>query len=448
MKKVLLILIALLNVGLMSLHAQIVVRENAVIERAISKPRQFDSLSNITLQRNLVDYKKYIGYKLFYLPKAKNYKPQFKSQNKEVIDFLFSKQTASITKGSKMPFEKTMSAQAFGNLKGLNPLHLAQYNEQRKLYEKVDKTQTNIYLPYFYHERTDEVDGRISGAIGTMPDSVFGKYFTILDIQGKDPQASYDDKSLDNYKSLESIDLNNGNDWQVLGLKLTLRNESNKDTLYWVVNQARSIGAPFFLVPYFEKQRSLYVNKNIMLKSNDVSVPQLENLIDVNTGAITKIKYGEVWTCSDISFVDSKDSYYLNGFYFLKNGDREVKLELNNGLVQDYFMLESDYKKQQAENKKKEEQRQKEQQEQEKKARQESVKFRSDCIAQWGQKMGSYIADGKVMLGMNKQMCTAAWGSPIAVNRTTVKGLTAEQWVYGWGTYLYFGNGTLNAIQD
>jgi hypothetical protein len=62
--------------------------------------------------------------------------------------------------------------------------------------------------------------------------------------------------------------------------------------------------------------------------------------------------------------------------------------------------------------------------------------------------MGTYIADGKVVLGMNKEMCSSAWGSPIDINRRIVRGLTHEQWVYGWGTYLYFENGVLTAIQD
>lgn len=49
---------------------------------------------------------------------------------------------------------------------------------------------------------------------------------------------------------------------------------------------------------------------------------------------------------------------------------------------------------------------------------------------------------------MNKEMCEAAWGSPININRTIIKGLISEQWVYGFGTYLYFDNGKLIAIQD
>jgi hypothetical protein len=442
MTKEILVVAILLNLGLTSLNAQITIRETDVVEKAIFKPKQFDSLSNITMQKHPIEYKKYIGYKLFFLPKSNNYKSQFSSDNKErIIDFLFSNDTTQITIDGKIPFEQITLAQIYGDQKNLKGAALEQYNERKKNYENIDKVETNIYLPHFYHERTDKTDGKISGRIGTLPDSVYGKYFTIIDIKGKEPYGSKE------YKKLEDVDLEDGRDWQ-LSLKITLRNESNQDILYWIVDQARFIGDPFFLVPYFEKQRNMYLNQNLVLRYSDRTNTKLQNLIDVNTGTTINIKYGEVWTCSDISFVDSKDSYYLNSFYFLKNGDREVKIELGSGLVNDYFMLETEFKKQEFEKQKKEEQRKIELQEREKKEQQERIKFTNDCIAKWGQKMGDYIADGKVVLGMNKEMCIASWGNPIDINRTIVKGLTSEQWVYGWGTYLYFDNGLLSAIQD
>ena len=442
MKTNILFLAISLNLGMISLNAQITIRETEIVEKAIFKPKQFDSLSNITMQKHPIDYKKYIGHKLFFLPKSKNYKPQYSSDNKErIIDFLFSNDTVQIIKNGKIPFEEITLTKVYGDPKRLKGAVLGQYNERKKNYENIDKVKTNIYLPYFYHAQTNKTDGEILGKIGTFSDSVYGKYFTIIDIKGKE---SYGSKE---YKKLEDIDLDEGRNWQ-LSLKITLRNESNQDILYWIVKQARFIGNPFFLVPYFEKQRKMYLNQNLVLRYSDRTNTKLQNLIDVNTGATINIKYGEVWTCSDISFVDSKDSYYLNSFYFLKNGDREVKIELESEIVNNYFMLETEFKQQELEKQKKEEQRLKEQQEQEQQEQQERIKFRNECIVKWGQKMGGYIADGKVILGMNKEMCIAAWGSPIDINKTIVRGLTSEQWVYGWGTYLYFDNGVLSAIQN
>ena len=405
MKRIILGLIVL-NLGLSSLNAQITIRENDVVEKAIVKPRKFDSLSNITVQMRPEEYKKYIGYKLFYLPRSKNYKPKYSTDDEErIIGSLFSNDTIQITKGRK-------------------------------------KISTNIYMPLFYPERTGIYGRTIYETVGSCPDSIYGRYFTIIDIKGK----AYDTDP--EYKKLEDIDFEPSRYWH-LCLKIILRNESNQDTLYWVVGQARWLETtPFFLVPYFEKQRDLYLNKNLVLRYGDRHRADMQDLVDVNTGATINIKYGEVWTCSDVSFVDSKDSYYLKGFYFLKNGDREFKTELGRGFVESYFMLETEFKKRELEKQKKEEERQREQQERDKKEQQERIKFKNDCIAKWGQKMGAYIAAGKVVLGMNKEMCTAAWGSPIDINSTIVRGLTSEQWVYGWGTYLYFDNGILRAIQN
>jgi len=441
MKKGILFLIVFLNLGFAYLNAQIVIRETDVVERAIIKPKQFDSLSNITMQKHPIEYKKYIGHKLFFLPKSKNYKPQLYSGNNErFIDFLFTEDSIQIIKDGKIPFEQITLSKIYGDPKRLEGNLLAYYNEKKKNYENIDKAQTNIYMPHFFHEQTDHTDGTIYGKIGTIPDSVYGKYFTIIDIKGKERFGSKE------YKKLEDIDLEDGEGWQG-SLKIILRNESNQDTLYWIVDNWVVFNNPFFLVPYFVKQRDIYLNQNLVLKYSDITNKKLQNLIDVNTGAIINIKYGEVWTCSDISFVDSKDSYYLKCFYFLKNGDREVKIALSSGLINDYFMLETEFKREELEKQKKEEERQKEQQEREKKEQQERIKFRNDCIAKWGQKMGTYIAEGKVVLGMSKEMCIASWGTPIDIHKTIIKGYISEQWVYGGGTYLYFDNGVLSGIQ-
>lgn len=442
MKKGILFFVISLGLGLASLHAQITVRESNVVEKPIFKPKQFDSLTNIVEQRYPTDYKKYIGYKLYYSPKSKKYKSESDGNKKEdmMIDFLFSIDTIQFKKTGKIPFEEITVTKVFGDPANLRGAALNQYKERKANYENIDKENTDIYLPYFYHKSTSSTDGEIFGKIGTLPDSVYGKYFTILNIEGKIGLGSKE------YKKLEDIEIEQGKEWQ-LNLRITLRNETNQDVLYWKTS-VQSLGSPFFLVPYFEKQREVYLNQKVVLRSANRINTDLQNLVDVNTGEIVNIKYGEVWTCSDVTFVDSKDSYYLKCFYFLKNGNREVKISLAGGLMTDYFMLETEFIKQELENKKKEEQLKKEEQERQKKEQLERIKFKNDCIAKWGAKMGGYIAEGKVVLGMSKEMCIAAWGQPININRTILRGLKTEQWVYGWATYLYFDNGALSVIQN
>jgi hypothetical protein len=54
-----------------------------------------------------------------------------------------------------------------------------------------------------------------------------------------------------------------------------------------------------------------------------------------------------------------------------------------------------------------------------------------------------------VRVGMTaKQVLESSWGKPESVNRTTTASSVNEQWVYGGGSYLYFDNGVLTAIQN
>ena len=57
--------------------------------------------------------------------------------------------------------------------------------------------------------------------------------------------------------------------------------------------------------------------------------------------------------------------------------------------------------------------------------------------------------DGAVRIGMTaEQVKFCGWGEPESVNRTVTQHGSAEQWVYGGGSYLYLENGRLVAIQD
>lgn len=49
---------------------------------------------------------------------------------------------------------------------------------------------------------------------------------------------------------------------------------------------------------------------------------------------------------------------------------------------------------------------------------------------------------------MTKEMCRESWGEPEDINKTTSSYGTHEQWVYGYGSYLYFENGKLTTIQN
>ena len=68
-------------------------------------------------------------------------------------------------------------------------------------------------------------------------------------------------------------------------------------------------------------------------------------------------------------------------------------------------------------------------------------------IAKYGKYWGGLIADGKLEIGMTKQMCRDSWGEPEDINTTSTRYGTHEQWVYTT-IYVYFDNGRISAIQD
>ncbi len=58
-------------------------------------------------------------------------------------------------------------------------------------------------------------------------------------------------------------------------------------------------------------------------------------------------------------------------------------------------------------------------------------------------------AKNYVYIGMTKeQVLSTNWGAPKDINRTITANHTSEQWVYQYGSYLYFEDGILVAIQN
>lgn len=412
--------------------AQITVRETSTQEKAVYKPKTFDSLSNFTQQKDLISYKQYIGYKLYFIPNSKKYKSQQKSAD-TLINFLFNKKETVLIKPGKIPFDDIYLSAVYKDPK-VRKAHKEQYQREKDKYDAtVDKESTNAYSPYFIQQSIDKANGSIKGKIGTDPKTVSGKYFTILDIQAQ----KYGEKQYSKLESLEDLD------WRA-SLQVVLKNDQTKDTLYWQIDQARNIANyPFMIVPYFSKQKQLYLDKKLIATKN-FSTP----VIDVNTAQPVTIKNGDIYTCTDISFADIEKSKYLTPMYFLKNDKGNEICFILGSFENEAFITEEVFLKREAEKKKLDEQRKKEKLEEEKRHAQEQLAFKNECIKKFGLKMGTLVNEGNVALGMTKDMCIYAWGNPIDVNTIQSTGRTTEQWVYNWDTYLYFENGTLKIIQN
>jgi hypothetical protein len=77
------------------------------------------------------------------------------------------------------------------------------------------------------------------------------------------------------------------------------------------------------------------------------------------------------------------------------------------------------------------------------------IKEKNDsiCSKKYGKQNCKLISEGKVSIGMTREMCRDSWGAPNDVNKTTNKYGTSEQWVYDSGSFLYFEGDILTTIQ-
>ena len=74
-------------------------------------------------------------------------------------------------------------------------------------------------------------------------------------------------------------------------------------------------------------------------------------------------------------------------------------------------------------------------------------KRKIDIFNRYGQVVGQKILDGKIWIGMTKEMAEESWGVPSDINRTVNQYKVHEQWVYS-SRYLYFDDGILTSWQD
>lgn len=206
---------------------------------------------------------------------------------------------------------------------------------------------------------------------------------------------------------------------------------------------------------HYEKMKSLYVDKEFMYLGNKGYVKyykKQDNLINLETDTvISNIATETVWTCVDIQVkprtkddrmdIDKRSPIVLI-FDNPQFGKCYSYLEDESGkpykniyeeempLVCGKFQLKSYYDNFKAldiaaKNKRK-----------------------ADLTRKYDATTANMIMQGKIRIGMTKNMCRDSWGEPDDINITITTYGTSEQWVYGW-SYVYFDkNGQITAIQN
>lgn len=410
-----------------ALSAQISVKDE-IIETPVYKPIPFDSLTNFTAQENYLTYKKYIGYDLYCLPFSTKYhfKKESDKNYSRIYGSTFTTSDSSLIIEPHKPYyeEDPVAKTFFPDTTRLNRQQLASYHNLRDNYEKSFIRKTNLYNPFIFKNEPKYLDGT---PIYTNPDSLSGHYFTILD---------FDFFKYNRYYSFEDFD--SGDD-KFFKFRVKLRNKLTGDTLYWNTSSYHDDPA-MVLVPYWVKQQQLKGKKFVTQRT-------FTEKVDTHTGEIYTIRPFETWECIDVAFVNTSKDYLVHLYYFLRNGDKEVTFENREINDEQCFITEEKYLFLEAEKQRRKEEIERERLEHERMAKEEKIKHEKTMIEIYGTKLGSYINNNQVVIGMTTKMCEESWGRPINVYTTYLQNQIYEQWVYDMGTYLYFKNGILTAIQ-
>jgi hypothetical protein len=349
----------------------------------------YDSLQNLITLQNCMQY---IGQDVYVLPKSKLNKLNTGKNMKGYLDF------SIYPKGA-------------GNIK------------------------ENQYKPVQYEHQ---------GSFISDYNALAGKYFTVIDVLDQTDDTKFK--------------------YEQMGLYLKLKHKENHDILYYQVVQNKEHirngkSGPFIFVGYFEKLKQLYKNRIFIAQKN------IKELVEINSGKPVSCSKGSEWTCVDVTLIEIKGKILMIPVFVFKDslnneivvGVKEKHEGLNTSIsdFKDKEQMLTEKQKQEEELNKQiaEEKKQKEQMaiQSEKNATSnaEAKKLRREnLIKKYGEKNGSMIADGRVAIGMSKQMCIDSWGKPQDINRTTGTYGVHEQWVYNLKSYLYFEGDILTTIQN
>lgn len=438
-------------------EAQIKVRETEAKNAPVFKPAPYDSLhpmtyhyldkwdesmNNLSVQevydRNELDFKKYIGHTLYFIPLSKiatvipayfyyynekkgsyyqDEKIKAKNENSIRIRKIKVQNNKSVLKGTT--FEDYINQDTINSYSLVN------------IYKPIKNTSNYAGVGVKIHSNNN---------ICSSYNEIAGNYFRIIDIQNvklKDGQYNTRDY-----------------------FKFVITHE--QDTLYFLTGKFAFQGADdFILVAYYEKLQKTFVGKNyIFQKEKQLSRGQIKlfpsdrndekgnpYVSDINTGEQIILNNGSEWKCVSLEFVEVANKNYLQLFFILKNQLGNEIIVGANGSMEDFFIEKEKYINEQELQKKEENERKRIIEEERRKREIAKESAAKENIEKYGKYYGDLINARKVVLGMNKEMCIKAWGKPMEINKTIVAGLVQEQWVYSLSMYLYFENGELTAIQ-
>jgi hypothetical protein len=186
-----------------------------------------------------------------------------------------------------------------------------------------------------------------------------------------------------------------------------LKNKSSNEILFFKYDPKYKSKFPFLVVKYYETQKELFVNKEILIRD----FPKLVNsnqkkILDIDSGEEIVIDKGQYLKCIDLT-IDKK--------YF----DLSLLLQNNKGQKFTFPLYARDLNIKRILTK------------------EEAEKFR----LKFGDENWKIILNQNVKVGFTEKMAEISMGMPIKINRSS----SGDQWVYD-GNYLYFLNGKLTSF--
>lgn len=245
---------------------------------------------------------------------------------------------------------------------------------------------------------------KVDNNFATDYKSVSGKYFKILDIIDTEGQTAYSEE-----------------------MYLKLESKETKETIYYqVLNGPKQrliegVSGTLLFVGYYEKLKSLTLGKKF------IALKDFNKLLEINNGKTISCQSGSVWTCSNVTLIESEHNEAMIPVFIFKDSlSNEIVVGIDNRFnrlninISDFttngFIKEKNRKKNNL----------------------PTSKITTT----------EAIAVGQITIGMTKGMCISSWGFPNEISRTINSDIIEENWKYDLDTYLFFKNGILERISN
>ena len=189
---------------------------------------------------------------------------------------------------------------------------------------------------------------------------------------------------------------------------LKLEEKESKDIVYFEYSSKSAF--PFIVVGFFEKKKRLLLGQEFIFTDRILKVSTGGGL-DITTGNPLKANTGERWKCIDLTI---EERYYDLALVVVSPSGEKTTISYESIFDMDNNAF--------------------------------TPTQVDRYISEFGPDKFNKILQGKVSIGMTKEMCILSWGKPNTINETITAGKKSEQWVYK-DNYLYFDNGVLTTIQ-